>query len=206
MDGSSFDRLTRRLSVTSSRRAGIASLLAGALGIAGVSAADAARGAGRRHEKLACRNDQSECTASEQCCSGFCRAKPGSGTGYRCVGNHKKKKAKKDNKKDGGAETCTSLGDTGCMGYGPIEDNGCCDGVYCEVHPVLDGMKCVECIELGWFWSPLAPCCAGTVQGISNLVDVCCVASGQPCSANGDCCGFNGTPATECVNGTCQLI
>ena len=203
MDGSSFDRLTRRLSVTSSRRAGIASLLAGALGIAGVSAADAARGAGRRHEKLACRNDQSECTASEQCCSGICRVKPGSGTGYRCVGNHKKK-AKQDKKKDGGGEVCSSLGDTGCM----PPNSFCCDGSYCETHPTLplSDNKCVECIELGWAWSPLAPCCAGTVQGISNLVDVCCVASGQPCSANGDCCGFNGTPAAECVNGTCQLI
>ena len=204
MDGSSFDRLTRRLSVTSSRRAGIASLIAGALGIAGVSAADAARGAGRRHEKLACRNDQSECTASEQCCSGFCRAKPGSGTGYRCVGNHKKK-AKKDNKKDGGAETCTALGDSGCTDFGPIESNGCCDGVACEQHPDLR-TKCVECIELGWFVSLQAPCCPGTVQGISNLIDVCCVAPGESCSASSDCCGYNGTPAALCVSGTCQLV
>ena len=205
MDGSSFDRLTRRLSVTSSRRAGIASLLAGALGIAGVSAADAARGAGRRHEKLACRNDQSECTASEQCCSGICRVKPGSGTGYRCVGNHKKK-AKKDHKKDGGAATtCHGLDEPGCWPYGQVGGD-CCADLYCEGHPTLNDTVCVECIDLGFFWSPLAPCCAGTVQGISNLVDVCCVASGQACSADSDCCGYNGSPGYTCQSGTCQQL
>ena len=200
MDGSSFDRITRRLGTSTSRRAGIASLLAGALGLAGVSAADAARGAGRRHEKLACRNDQSECTASEQCCSGICRVKPGSGTGYRCVGNHKKK-AKKDKKKDG--DVCDYyLGDNGCY-----PQTICCDGSYCEYHPVLpfSANKCVECIELGYFWTPDVACCPGTVQGVSNLVDVCCVASGQACSADSDCCGYNGNPGYTCQSGTCQV-
>jgi len=86
MDGSSFDTITRRLAVTTSRRGGIVGIVAGALGIAGISTAEARRGAGQRHEKLACRNDQSECTTNDQCCSGICRLKPGSGTEYRCVG------------------------------------------------------------------------------------------------------------------------
>ena len=117
-----------------------------------------------------------------------------------------KKKAKKDHKKDGGAATtCHGLDEPGCWPYGQVGGD-CCADLYCEGHPTLNDTVCVECIDLGFFWSPLAPCCAGTVQGISNLVDVCCVASGQACSADSDCCGYNGSPGYTCQSGTCQQL
>ena len=123
MDTSTFDQITRRLALATTRRRSIASLVAGALGLAGISAADAARGAGRRHERLACRNDQSECTANEQCCSGICKLKPGSGTEYRCVGDEKKNEKKDDEKKhrDRNDAICIEL-------YQPCDESRQCCG------------------------------------------------------------------------------
>ena len=203
MDGSSFDRSTRRLSVTTSRRAGIASLLAGALGIAGVSAADAARGAGRRHEKLACRNDQSECTANEQCCSGICKPKPGSGTDFRCVGKHKKKDKKK-NEKDGAV--CVEFGEP-CID----SPDGCCPDFNgqnyqtCHINPVDETSHCGFCAEWGEICDPEAPVCCGSVQYnqcnyYQNVEEyLCCSGQGGGCYDDSSCCAGLACSANTCV-------
>ncbi len=149
MDGSSFDRITRRLAVATSRRGGVAALVAGALGIAGISAAEASRGAGRRHEKLACRNDQSECTAHEQCCSGICKLKPGSGTEYRCVGKKKKKdKDKKDEDKDTGGDGTCGISQDRCT-----QASECCGDLLCD----LNSLRC--CVQVNNTCEVNADCC-----------------------------------------------
>ena len=160
MDGSSFDRITRRLAVSSSRRGGIATIIAGALGITGVSAVEARRGAGRRHEKLACRNDQTECTTNEQCCSGICRLKPGSGTEYRCVG--KRKKREKKDKDNGGNPGPTCLAPSEVC----TDTSECCDTVngFCvpsnaESHCcVFDGQPCEADEDCCGFWGNNGGC------------------------------------------------
>jgi len=101
MESSSFDRLAKRVRGLTTRRAitGAAAAALSSLLLLRTTTIEqhaiAKRGAGRRQEKLACRNDQSQCTTNDECCSGICKAKPGSGTEFRCVGNHKKKEKKK---------------------------------------------------------------------------------------------------------------
>ncbi|MFM8593392.1 MAG: hypothetical protein ACKOCK_03260 [Chloroflexota bacterium] len=109
MDGSSFDRITRRLAVTTSRRGGVAALVAGALGITGISAAEAMLDLPPR-----CRNAGSPCQTGDVCCSGRCIAKAdGSMRCARTTTNRPKKKKDKDKEESGGdcladGENCTS--------------------------------------------------------------------------------------------------
>ena len=86
-----FDRLARALATRVSRRAGMLGTIGAVFGIGSAGGADAARKATRRHEKLACRNAHSECTANEQCCSNRCVPKFG-GTSFRCAKSHGRKK------------------------------------------------------------------------------------------------------------------
>lgn len=120
MDTSLFDRITRRLALTTTRRSGIATLLAGALSVAGRSTTNASRGAKRRSENLACRSEQSECTDNEQCCSGICKLKTGSGTEYRCV-TKQKKHHERDRDRDENDTICIEL-------YQPCDDSRECCG------------------------------------------------------------------------------
>jgi len=96
MDQSRFDRLARILGSAATRRAAVRGVLAGMTGIGVLGVADARPS--RRHEKLACRNANAECTSGEQCCSGSCVPRFG-GTGFRCARAHG---GKKKNKKSGG--------------------------------------------------------------------------------------------------------
>ena len=100
MDQSQFDRIARLLGAGASRRAGLRAAVGTllGLGVAGESAL-AARKANRRHEKLACRNANSQCVSDDECCSGKCVEKFG-GIGFRCAKTHGKKK----DKKKGGAD------------------------------------------------------------------------------------------------------
>ena len=115
MEDRRFDGITRAFASGMSRRGGIAAMVAGVLGAAGVTAA--AANPGRRHEKLACRNANSECTSDDQCCSGSCVPKPEGGTGFRCAKRHKRKKGNGGGKKDSGSviplgEPCNASTDT----------------------------------------------------------------------------------------------
>lgn len=175
MESNRFDRLTRSLAASTSRRAGIRALL----GIAAVGAVaadtEANRGAGQRHEKLACRNDQSECTANEQCCSGICKGKPGSGTEFRCVGKHKKKD-KKDHDKGGNTPEPTCSTEHGpCIGSG----ENCCDGLLCSMQdPKMEGM-CEFCISTGNYGCvDLGNCCGNySSPGSVVCINLQCVPS-----------------------------
>ena len=97
MDQDRFDRLARVLGKPASRRASVLGAIGTALGLVAAPAADAARKATRRHEKLACRNANSQCISDDECCSGSCVPKFG-GTEFRCAKRH----AKKDKKKKDG--------------------------------------------------------------------------------------------------------
>lgn len=97
MDQPRFDRLARILGSAATRRAAVRGVLAGMTGIGVLGVAEA--GPSRRHEKLACRNANAECTSGEQCCSGSCVPRFG-GTGFRCARAHG---GKKKNKKSGGS-------------------------------------------------------------------------------------------------------
>jgi len=98
VDRDRFDRIARVLGKPASRRASVLGAIGTALGLVAAPAADAARKATRRHEKLACRNANSQCISDDECCSGSCVPKFG-GTEFRCAKRHAKKDKKK---KDGG--------------------------------------------------------------------------------------------------------
>lgn len=101
MDNQRFDRLARMLGANVSRRTGVLAAIGAMIGLGVADETDAARGSGRRHEKLACRNANSECTTDDQCCSNSCVPKFG-GTGFRCAKAHGKKKQRNDKDKASG--------------------------------------------------------------------------------------------------------
>ena len=111
MDGSSFDRITRRLAVTTSRRGGVAALVAGALGIAGISAAEAVVPI-----PPTCLATNAICTDDAQCCSGRCIPKRlkngGSARCARKTSNRKKKEKEEDERCSPVQGSCNA--DTDC--------------------------------------------------------------------------------------------
>ena len=111
MDQQQFDRIAKALGASVSRRKGVFAAIGSLIGLSAAAETDAARKATRRHEKLACRNANSQCTTDAECCSGRCVEKFG-GIGFRCAKAHGNKK-KNGGNKDGGAviptgERCTS--------------------------------------------------------------------------------------------------
>ncbi|MFM8593526.1 MAG: hypothetical protein ACKOCK_03930, partial [Chloroflexota bacterium] len=165
MDGSSFDRITPRFAVTTQPRGGLAPQRAGALGIAGVSSADA-----RLDLPPRCRNAGSPCQTNDVCCSGRCIAKPdGSMRCARTTTNRPKKKKKKDKADSGGGGvTCGVLG-TPCVDPvgsrfpGPPEPVVCCQDFICVTQPSLDKV-CKPCADAGDHCGSSTPCCTGTCQ------------------------------------------
>ena len=113
VDQHQFDEFARRLAQPLTRRGGLRGSAAAIAGLTvGIPAADAARKASRRHEKLACRNLHSQCTSDDQCCTNNCApVPPYEGTGFRCARGHHRRKG--DGKKNGGGgvdpcdQTCT---------------------------------------------------------------------------------------------------
>jgi len=141
MDPSQFDRVARLLGAGASRRAGLRAAVGTllGLGVAGESAL-AARKANRRHEKLACRNANSQCVSDDECCSGKCIEKFG-GIGFRCAKTHGKKK---DGKKGGGGDGGLTPIPTGqaCV----VDVDVCADSeASCEEYDSMDpsGTYCV---------------------------------------------------------------
>ena len=120
MDQDRFDRLSRMLGQRASRRAGVLGAISTALGLVAAPAADAARKATRRHEKLACRNANSQCISDDECCSGSCVPKFG-GTEFRCAKRHAKKDKKKDKGGDSPAPVVCTVCASGCA-FTTIED------------------------------------------------------------------------------------
>ena len=98
MDSKIFDNATKVLGSAITRRTGILAAVVGLVTASGTALeGDAARKATRRHEKLACRNANSECLSNEECCSGVCKPKFG-GTGFRCAKGRGGKKSKDNGK------------------------------------------------------------------------------------------------------------
>ena len=112
MDGSSFDRISRRLAVTTSRRGGVAALVAGALGIAGISAAEAVVPV-----PPVCRATGMECLEGIPCCSSRCIVKF-DGTS-RCA-------RKTSNRKPKEKEACVEETKS-CK-----KESDCCNGLVCR--------------------------------------------------------------------------
>lgn len=150
MEGSSFDRLTRRLAVTTSRRGGIAAIVAGALGIAGISAAEAVITG-----PPGCGATGRLCASGDDCCSLRCIAKR-DGT-MRCARTSSNRK-KKD--RDGGG-TCQSEGD-------PCQSNAdCCSGEYCIYNYDASTYTCKPCADV-------RDNCNSSVIGNDTLLIPCC--------------------------------
>ncbi len=130
MEGSSFDRITRRLAVTTSRRRGLAALVAGALGIAGISAAEAVVPI-----PPDCRATGMECVEGIPCCSGRCILKfDGTSRCARKTSNRKPKEKE--------SETCLSRGEQ-CE-----RNQDCCKDLVCGVRPSstsVDGQAIATC-------------------------------------------------------------
>lgn len=144
MDHGRFDAVTRKLYRATTRRAG---LMAVVTGMIGVPAAETVAGPQRRHEKLNCRNANSECASDDQCCSGSCVPKPEGGTGFRCAKRHGKKRKKKDHGGNGPEpEVCLALGEA-CWDWennmpGPIP---CCDA-FCGYTKRNPPDQCETCL------------------------------------------------------------
>ena len=114
LGGSSFDRIARRLAATTNRRRGVAALVAGALGIAGIAAAQAVVPIPPN-----CLATNALCTDGAQCCSGRCIAKRlKDGGGYRCAQKTSNRKQK---------DACTKKGKE-CQ-----RDADCCKDLTCQL-------------------------------------------------------------------------
>ena len=195
MDGSSFDRITRRLAVTTTRRGGIAALVAGALGIAGFSAAEA-----RPEPSATCEREGARCESDADCCSDRCRRKFGIS---RCAPDRpdrpdrdkNKKKKKKDNgggDGDGGdGGSCTVDGDS-CS---PTSGD-CCEGLTCFEAGASDTYgTCGTCTPSDHKCSQgQDTCCSGFACRYNDYyeLDVCqCPigtgAFGEGCNTHDDC-------------------
>ena len=177
LDEKQFDGITRALASGMTRRGGIGALIAAVAGAAGVSVA--AANPGRRHEKLACRNANSECTSNDQCCSGSCVPKPEGGTGFRCAKRHAKK-PKNKNEKEAPVGPVVPLGEPCEPGFSVCERGRCQSfsenplvqdpaGTYCLLN---DGDACA--LDAGIFPSPI---CKGMY---------CVTTSGNP-NDGGEC-------------------
>lgn len=150
MDGSSFDRITRRLAVTTSRRGGVAALVAGALGIAGISAAEAVVPI-----PPTCLATNAICTDGAQCCSGRCIAKRlKNGGGSRCARKTSNRKKKKEEEEKEGDSRCIRAGS-------PCPDVTCCGDSYCNP----DNQEC--CVRSGFYCNQTSDCC-GTSACVNN--------------------------------------
>ena len=157
MDSSTMDRLARLVGRTVDRRRGVFAALGSMLaGVSAIGDVEAARKAGRRHEKLACRNVGSQCTTGDQCCSGKCVAKETvAGTTFRCGAKRKRN----DKKKSGGksapegiptGEPCVAGSDVcadsaaSCVDY--TTGSGGPSGTYCLLPYLNDtceaGLQC----------------------------------------------------------------
>ena len=156
MDGPSFDTITRRLAVTTSRRRGIVSLVAGALGIAGISAAEAVVPV-----PPICRSTGMECTDGAECCSGRCIAKRlKNGGGFRCARKTSNRKKKPDNDNGGGGHAP----DPGiCLPFGDPCDGSvsCCTGMACGSE--APGAPTYCCVASGEACDFDSDCCGAMV-------------------------------------------
>ena len=165
MDQNTFDRLAKLLGRGQTRRAGIRALVAGlAAGIGFGSAAMA--NPGRRHEKLACRNANSECTSNDQCCSQRCVPKPEGGTGYRCAKRHARKKNRDDRDGNNPApEICLPPGSQCWDANTSTVPIPCCDGYFCGLTKRNPMDMCEECLAEYSYGCLLneanSGCCAG---------------------------------------------
>lgn len=202
MDDISFDRITRLLAGGMSRRSSIATavsaLIAGAT--AGADDLAAKRGAGRRHDKLPCRNAGAECLSGDECCSGRCVPKMG-GTGFRCAKRHRKNGGANGGGGDGGTsdgiptgaactagDTC-SAADATCTAY---TDNQAPSGTFCtlplgEVCTGDPDCTCYHCAI------PNGVTSQGRVPELA-----CCGRSGVACANNRQCCS-----GLTCIDGEC---
>ena len=161
MDSRIFDNATKVLGSAITRRTGILAAVVGLVTASGTALeGDAARKATRRHEKLACRNANSQCLSDDECCSGRCVPKFG-GTEFRCA---KGRSRKKDGGKKGGSDPSGNLIPNGepCTSADTCEDsNASCttyvdntpsgtycllqEGDTCDVGNVCKGHLCSDC-------------------------------------------------------------
>ena len=182
MDQASFDRLTRLLGSSRSRRAGLASLI-GAL-----TAAAPAAGTGRKRPSPegACGPARKDniCRKDKDCCTGICD-----------IGLGNKNKDRK------GRCRCRSNGQS-CS-----EDRNCCG-----TKMICIGGVCGDpCVALGAVCTGADTCCAGTCggpqvstgrSGRGAPAATCCLAiSESGCNAASDCCGPTGS--VDCIAGVC---
>ncbi|MFM8594218.1 MAG: hypothetical protein ACKOCK_07500, partial [Chloroflexota bacterium] len=141
MDGSSFDRLTRRFGVTTSRRGGVA----GALGIAGISTAEAVVPV-----PPVCRSTGMECADGIPCCSGRCIAKR-DGT-MRCARKTSNRKPANHQRKN--RDACLELTDV-CTNV-----DQCCTHADATVRCTgQDGYAEVCCLSIGDSCTTSTDCC-----------------------------------------------
>jgi hypothetical protein len=159
MDGRQFDDLLRTL--TGTRRAAIASLLAAMSGLASLTVADAKKKRKKKRKK-GCRG----CPACTSCVKGKCRAVPDrtacGGECQECMGG----------------QCVNKPADTVCSA------NGRCLAGICNARPTCQGFNIGGCQQLGE-----EICCSEVCDtSTSPTGGICTKASiGQQCKANTDC-------------------
>ena len=175
MDQNTFDRLAKLLGRGQTRRAGIRAMVAGLAAGIGVGPAVLAN-PGRRHEKLACRNANSECTSNLQCCSGSCVPKPEGGTGFRCAKRHAKKSK---GEKDAPVGTVVPLGERCVRGIDECEAGSCQKYTSNELFGPQPGDYCL--------FSNGAPCSTSPFNGTSHCKGMYCAHPNGDLESEGVC-------------------
>jgi hypothetical protein len=182
MDAGRFDALTRALSAGGSRRAGLATLLGGALGLLGLAPAAGRRARPRRQGQERRRRVSAQgpcgdgsakdntCRRHRQCCTGYCRQKKN-----KEVGRCRCKKLGKSCRED--RNCCAQLGQ-------PMTcRNGACQAVQMSPPPPQPGQTCAE---------TCAGCCNGSGQCQNGTSATACGSGGVDCDSCVDgevCCG-----------------
>lgn len=186
MDQQAFDRLTKLLDRGQTRRAGIRALVVGLATGFGMRSSTLANPK-RRHEKLACRNANSECTSNDQCCSGSCVPKTEGGTGFRCAKRHKKEKQQNG--------SLVPLGARCVQGVDTCEE-GRCERFRAPGFDVPSGTFCV--LESGEI------CPAGVSLGASACKGINCSHANGDQGAPGICGEINVVEACGNATNSCD--
>ena len=211
MDGRRFDTLARTLSASGTRRSALAALLAGTLGLVGLSQPAAGRkrrGGGGVTIEGPCGDGSgpaNACDRHSDCCTGICQ-RTGRGKPKRCRCRRQGQdctetinccQGSQDLVCDGGTCQPPCASDSGAT--------GCCDGVTCQIGQYdacgTAGGTCSNCAAASGLNCTPTPSRCQCQPGRG-----CCIASGHPplpasCSAccSGDCI-IPGEPGNPCAS------
>ena len=198
MTHGAFDRFAVVLGAATSRRAGIAAVLAAAIGVPAAAAGPGEAGqCGTRKT--------SACTKDSDCCNGRCNMRAGKtnkdGMG-RCRCSRRNEPCATDvdccSRKQQGMICVGGVCGSACTNLGETCGNGtaCCAGSCDSTNPAVRGFASpVCCLAIGESGCTAAGDCCGGAGPVDCVAGVCA----EACKAIGTTCSFGDT----CCNSTC---